>query len=67
MPEDRLLSNPWVKKLVKGGMIVGASYVLVGVANSLISMGVVGWLFLGLFSVGVGYVVEMLGKAGSEE
>jgi len=67
MSVNALMENPWVKRLVKGGVVLFGSYILTGLTNSFIAMGPVGWILVGGLATGIGVAVEWLGRAGSEE
>jgi len=67
MSEVKLFENPWIQKLIKGGVVIFGSYILTGITNSFIVMGPFGWVLVGGLAVGIGYAVEWLGRAGREE
>ncbi len=67
MSVNVLMENPWVKRLVKGGVVLFGSYILTGLTNSFIAMGPVGWILVGGLATGIGVAVEWLGMAGREE
>ena len=67
MAEEKFMENPWIKKLVKGGVMLFGSYILTGITNSFLAMGPVGWLLVGGLAIGLGYAIEWLGRAGVEE
>ncbi|GEM_PF-6161391 len=67
MSMDQFMEHPWIKKLIKGGVMLFGSYILTGITNSFIAMGPVGWILVGGLAIGLGYAVEWLGRAGSEE
>jgi len=67
LAEEKFMENPWIKKLVKGGVMLFGSYILTGITNSFLAMGPVGWLLVGGLAIGLGYAIEWLGRAGVEE
>lgn len=64
MSLEQVAENPWVKKLVKGGVVIFGSYIITGLTNSFIAMGPFGWLLVGGLAIGIGFAVEWLGRAG---